>query len=75
MLIFFLVVSIFFKDTGHWPVSSFKRICPPIKLWVVQYFGILCAYNFAIYLGVHLLSFLKYVPTSFLFALLFCQLN
>jgi hypothetical protein len=30
---------LFFKDTGHCPVSDFKRICPPIysQLWVARY--------------------------------------
>jgi hypothetical protein len=41
----------FFNNTGHWPVSDFKRICPPILLWIVRYFDVLWVYNLVISLG------------------------
>jgi hypothetical protein len=47
----------FFKDIGYWPVPGFKRISPPVYLWVFQYFGVLSVYNLVISLGVYLMSF------------------
>jgi hypothetical protein len=60
LILLLLLLLLLHLGYRRWPVSVFKRICRPIWLCVDRYLGVLWVYNLVIYLGICLLSFLKY---------------